>query len=291
MVSGAAAAAAGVAVDDKTIASSEQVKAPPNAVGMLYDATLCIGCKACVVACNEANNLKPDTGSSGGLYQAPVSLNSRTKNIIKPYSKGEEQSFMKAQCMHCIDPACMNACMLHALKKDEQGIVFWDGSRCVGCRYCQVACPYNIPKFEWASNNPRIVKCEMCRDRLAEGGKPACVEVCPRGAIIFGKREDLLKEAHLRLEASPDRYVPKVYGERDGGGTQVLYLSHVEFEKLGLPGLGDRPVPETVRNVQSGIYWGFVAPIALYGLLATLVRRNLRSEDTKESVSVADKEG
>jgi Fe-S-cluster-containing dehydrogenase component len=242
------------------------------------------------VACSDANGLKPDTGSSGGLYQAPVALNASTKNIIKLYRKGEEQSFMKAQCMHCVDPACMNACMMQALRKDENGIVYWEGSRCVGCRYCQVACPYNIPKFEWASNNPKIVKCELCRDRLAEGGIPACVEVCPRGAIVYGKRDDLLKEAHRRLESSPGRYVSKVYGEHDGGGTQVLYLSHVEFEKLGLPALSDRPVPETVRNVQGAIYWGFVAPVALYGLLAAVVRRNLRREDA-ESARDAEREG
>lgn len=285
IVSGAATTAAGAVGAGQASASPAPVKALPEAVGLLYDTTLCIGCKSCVVACAQANNLEPDTAWSDGLYQAPVSLNAKTKNIIKLYSKGSEQSFMKSQCMHCVDPACMSACMLHALRKDERGIVYWDGSRCVGCRYCQVACPYDVPKFEWASNNPKIVKCELCRHRLAEGGIPACVEVCPRKAVIYGRREDLLAVAHRRLEQNPDLYVPKVYGEQDGGGTQVLYISHIAFEKLGLPDLGDRPVPDTVRNVQGTIYWGFVAPVALYGLLAAIVRRSRRKQEASEEAA------
>jgi formate dehydrogenase beta subunit len=277
-----AAGAAGAALGTDRATASSQVSAPPEAVGMLYDTTLCIGCKTCVVACAEANKLEPDRGLSNGLYQAPISLNAKTKSIIKLFKEGSESSFVKSQCMHCLDPACISACMLGALKKDEKGIVFWEGSRCVGCRYCQVACPYNVPKFEWASNNPRIVKCELCRDRLAEGLLPACVEVCPRKAVIYGKRDELLEEARRRLKEHPGLYIPKIYGEHDAGGTQILYLSHVFFEKIGLPELGDRPVPETVRKVQGSIYYGFVAPVALYGLLATIVRRNQRQEAAKE---------
>lgn len=280
MVSGTAAATATAIAVDKAVGTDSHVQAA-NAVGMLYDATLCVGCKACVAACSEANDLKPDTGLSGGLHQAPISLNSSTKNIIKLYREGDEQSYMKAQCMHCLDPACMNACMLHALSKDDQGIVYWDGTVCVGCRYCQIACPYTVPQFEWTSYNPRIVKCELCRHRLAKGDLPACVEVCPREAVIFGKRDDLLKEGHRRIEASPDRYLPKIYGEFDGGGTQVLYLAGVDFEKLGLPDLGERALPETVRNVQGTIYNYFIAPVAVYTALAMVIRRNLRKE--KES--------
>lgn len=253
----------------------------PELVGMLYDTTKCIGCKTCVVACAEANGLEPDTGSSDGLYQAPISLNSRTKNVIKLYQEGSEQSFMKSQCMHCIDPACVAACMMKALKKDEKGIVYWEGASCVGCRYCQIACPYEVPKFEWTSSNPKIVKCELCRDRLSAGGVPACVEVCPSQAIIYGKRQDLLEEAHRRIKLHPDRYIGKVFGEHDGGGTQVLYLAHVDFEKLGLPKLDDTPLPEMVRKVQGTIYKGFALPVALYGLLALIIRRNhLKEENT-----------
>jgi Fe-S-cluster-containing dehydrogenase component len=259
--------------------AAPRAAAAADAVGLLYDTTLCIGCQACVVKCNEANGLAADSGWSDGRYQAPVQLNARTKNIIKLYEEGDERSFVKRQCMHCIDPACVTACMLGSLQKREYGIVSWNADLCVGCRYCQVACPFNIPKFEWtAAFAPRIVKCELCRERLALGKEPACTEVCPRKAVIFGTRADLLKEAHGRLAAHPDRYVARVYGEFEAGGTQVLYLSHVPFEKIGLPDYGPAAVPNRQRTLQHGIYQGFVAPLALYGLLAAVLTRNRRTD-------------
>jgi len=281
------AGAAAVGATSAAASSTERPEAPKDAVGLLYDATLCIGCKACVVACQEASHLPPDTGASNGRYLAPDDLNARTRNIIKlaPVVDGES-SYVKRQCMHCIDPACVTACMMGALKKREHGIVSWEGEKCVGCRYCQVACPFNIPKFEWTSDggfyNPRIVKCELCRERLADGLEPACTTVCPRKAVIFGTREALLTDAKRRLAAHPDRYIPKVYGEHEGGGTQVLYLSHLPFDRIGLPALGDAPVPELVRKVQGTIYKGFVAPVALYGVLAAAIIRNRAKEAADE---------
>jgi hypothetical protein len=123
-----------------------------------------------------------------------------------------------------------------------------------------------------------MVKCELCSHRLAEGKQPACTEVCPKGAVIFGKREDLLREAKRRLAENPAGYVQKIYGETDGGGTQCLYLSHVPFEKLGLPALGGDSTPSLQRTIQHSIYRGFAAPIALYGLLGVVMLRNRRKE-------------
>jgi len=262
------------------MASAERRTAPDDAVGMLYDTTRCIGCKACVVACHEANDLPPDDRDNG-LHDAPTALNDRTKNIIKLYTDGQRRSYMKQQCMHCIDPACVGACMIGALQKREFGIVTWDAGRCVGCRYCQVACPFEVPKFQWESNAPKIVKCELCNHRLAEGLDPACCEVCPREAVIYGPHVELLAEAKQRLADHPDRYVPKIYGERDGGGTQVLYLSHVPFEDLGLPDLGDEAPGSLNRQVQHGIYKGFIAPAVLYVAMGGVILRNRRanSED------------
>src|SRR5262245_53104810 len=253
---------------------------PPDAVGLLYDATLCIGCKTCTVACREANGLAPDTTASpGGLYQAPLDLSARAKTVIKLYRDGPVQSFIKVQCNHCLDPACASACMLGALKKREFGVVTYDPDLCIGCRYCEVACPFNVPKFEFASRAPKIVKCELCKERLARGQEPACTEVCTRKAVVLGRRTELLKDAKRRIAENPERYVPRVYGETEAGGTQVLYLSHVPFEKLGLPALDDEPAPQLARTIQHGVYRDLIAPMALYAAAMMAMVRNRRAEN------------
>lgn len=279
------AAAATISVLPTAAEARERKLASSDAVGLLYDTTLCIGCKACVVACKEANGMAPDVdGYGGGLYDAPEGLNEYTRNIIQLYRDGDETSFVKKQCMHCIDPACVGACMLGAMSKGAFGVVSYDASKCVGCRYCEAVCPFNVPKFEWAKKAPKIVKCELCRHRLAEGKQPACTEVCPRGAVVYGKYTDLLDEAHRRLKASPKKYVPKVYGERELGGTQVLYLSHVPFEDLGFRFQDEQAVPHVQQTVQHGVYQGFAAPIALYALLGAVMFRNRRApgDDDKD---------
>ncbi len=280
---GIAAAVTLTAVPTAALARQKKA-APSDAVGMLYDTTKCIGCKACVAACKVANKMPPDTSGYGrGLYDSPDSLNQYTKNIIQLYEDGGEQSFVKKQCMHCVDPACVGACMLGALQKGKFGVVSYDVSKCVGCRYCETVCPFNVPKFEWAKAAPKIVKCELCNFRLAVGKEPACTEVCPRKAVIFGTYTDLLDEAHRRLKDNPGKYVPKVYGEHEVGGTQVLYLSHIEFEKLGFRFKQDESVPHLQQTVSHGIYKGFIGPIALYGLLGAVMFRNRGKSDEKES--------
>ncbi len=277
------AAAAGTAE-----AALPRKEPPAGAVGLLYDGTKCVGCRACVAACREANHLSPQPRVIDGVpYDAPDDLDAHTKTIIKLYREKASQAYVKTQCMHCVDPACVSVCMFSALHKTADGIVAYDPDKCIGCRYCQVACPFDVPKFEWASATPKIVKCELCRDRIAAGQQPACTAVCPRQAVIYGKRADLLREARRRIDEQPARYVPEVYGEHEAGGTQVLYLSGVSFAALGFPALGDQPIPYFTENLQHAIYQGFIAPLALYGALAVVMFRNRkkRGEDTEEARS------
>lgn len=286
ITTGGAAIAIGGTVSAATLTgiahAEETVKVPPQAVGMLYDATRCIGCQTCVVACTKANDLAPDNRRDP-LHQSPGDLNYRTKTIIKLYKSadGKDSSFVKQQCMHCIDPACASACMFGGLKKDAKtGVVTWSGKLCVGCRYCEIACPFNVPKFRWEGFNPEIVKCEFCKERLANGQEPACTAVCPKKAVIFGPREELMKEAKLRIAANPGKYFEnRVFGEHEAGGAQVLYLSHVAFDKLGLPQPGDESIPQKYLKWQKGLYSYLILPAGLYAVLVGTIRKNLKEHE------------
>ncbi len=256
-----------------------------DAIAMLYDTTKCIGCKACVVECTKVNDLAPDTELSGGIWQMPLDLNTQTKNIIKLYEEeeGPDWSFVKAQCMHCVDPSCVEGCPFHALRKEDLGIVSWDSSRCIGCRYCEIACPYRVPKFEWASFNPKIVKCEFCRHILddAPDAEPGCTAVCPTGAVIFSRsRKDLLQEAKDRVSAAKGKYFEdRVYGEVEGGGTQVLYLSHVPFEKIGLPDMPEESAAHIGKKMHRFFTSWLVFPIALWASFYVLIRKNWKEHN------------
>ncbi|HYS80287.1 MAG TPA: hydrogenase 2 operon protein HybA [Anaeromyxobacteraceae bacterium] len=285
-----------------TAEAREHRESDPDSVGMLYDPVRCIGCRACVTKCKEANGL-PYTRSADGLYDAPNDLNSETKNIIKVLNVGDKWSFMKAQCMHCVDPSCVSACMMGALHREGEGtrnhegekkgtgIVLYDKSTCVGCRYCQIACPFNVPKFEWNAAFPLIVKCELCRHR-ADAKKtgplalanPACCEVCPREAVVYGKRAELLQLARKRQAAHPEKYEAKIFGEKDGGGTQVLYLAPkgLSFKQLGLPELSEESPAHFSESVSHAPYLHGFTPIALYATAAFLIRRNKKKEEDAE---------
>ncbi|HEX9160338.1 MAG TPA: hydrogenase 2 operon protein HybA [Thermoanaerobaculia bacterium] len=285
LLKGLCAAATCTVAGVSAVEAREKKVAPADAVGLLYDATKCIGCKACVAKCKEVNKLQADVDGYGdGLYDAPEGLNEYTKNVIQLAKYNGETSYVKKQCMHCVDPACTSACMMGALHKGKFGIVEWEANKCIGCRYCQVACPFGVPKFQWSKLSPRLVKCELCKDRLAEGKLPGCVEACPRQAVIYGKREELLQEAHRRIATKPDLYVNKVYGEKELGGTQVLYISHVPFENLGFRFQQEEAVPNLQQTVQHGIYKGFAAPLALYGILGAVMFRNRKKGDANDDV-------
>jgi len=245
-------------------------------VGMLYDATKCIGCKACETGCKEANNLPAELDQTG-TFDAPRDLSVNTFNIIKLYKDETtgQKSFVKRQCMHCVDPTCVSGCPTSALNKEENGIVSYNKDACCGCRYCQMNCPYNIPKFQFNDWYGEIKKCELCREtNLVTKGQPGCTEACPAGAVIFGKVKDLLAEAKNRVQQSPNLYVNHIFGEKDGGGTSVLYLSAVPFEKLGLPSLPDYSQAQVQEGVQHKLYQYLALPGVVYAILAGIAYKN-----------------
>jgi Fe-S-cluster-containing dehydrogenase component len=255
-----------------------------QALGLLYDSTKCIGCKACVAGCKQANDRPPEHTSPDGLWDDPIDLSADTWNIIKMHREGDKFWFIKRQCMHCVDPACVSACPVGALQKQpDTGIVTYNKGACIGCRYCQVACPFLIPKFEWNKPFPVIAKCNLClTSRLEKGGEPGCTTACPTGAVIFGKTRDLLAEARGRIKGEPGRYVDHIYGETEAGGTQVLYLSAIPFETLGLPALGPDSPAAFSEGIQHGIYKYMAAPVVVFGALSYLTWRNLRKDQVKE---------
>ncbi len=231
--------------------SEHAFKPQPNGVSILYDATRCIGCRACQTACREANHLPPEVDPSG-RYDAPQDLSGSTWMLIQLYRDAENPerwSFIRRACMHCIEPACVAACPLGALYITPQGAVAYHPEVCFGCRYCMVSCPFGVPRYQWGSVTPFIQKCDLntSNGRLAAGKLPACVEACPVEALTFGTREEMLEEAHRRIEEHPDRYVDHVYGEHEAGGTHVLYLSSIPFEEMGLPTPEPHPLPEKLK--------------------------------------------
>ncbi|MEW6401476.1 MAG: hydrogenase 2 operon protein HybA [Chloroflexota bacterium] len=239
-------AVGGALISTETVMASSDSNDPNEYIAMLYDATICVGCNACTNACREWNGTTPETDARE-VYDAPQQLSADTYTLIQLYEGGSEYSFVKRQCMHCVKPACVSGCPVQALQKTSDGPVTYDPDRCIGCRYCQYTCPFHVPRFEWdKAQSPVIAKCHFCYEsRIQKGiGGPACADRCPTGALIFGKRGDLIAEAEKRISENPGRYVDHVYGKDDAGGTSVLYLSAVPFEKLGLEDLGTRPIPE-----------------------------------------------
>ena len=257
---------------------ADSAKEPKEFVGVLVDTTRCIGCRSCEVACSTThNNFVPDTKTDNAL-EAVRDTTDKQYTVVNRYKTEKGDVFVKKQCLHCWQPACAAACLVNAMLKTKEGPVTWDGDKCMGCRFCMISCPFDIPKFEYSGWNPRIQKCNMCYERLQEGKRPACVESCPTDALMFGQKRDLMEVARHRVYSHPDKYVRHIYGEHEAGGTGWLYLSAVPFEKIGFrTDLGTTPYPEYTREFLISV------PLVEFGVPAFLLALNMLT-DRKDEV-------
>jgi len=253
-----------------------------QAKGMLIDTTRCIGCRGCQVACKQWNRLPGEktTFFGGPGYQNPAQLSPKTWSLVAynelPTKNGFDWVFLKRQCMHCSEPSCASACLVKALEKTPEGPVVYHEDLCMGCRYCMIACPFDVPKFEYEKAIPSIRKCSFCFDRQQQGEIPACAKSCPTGAIHFGVRDELLDEAKTRMYVEPHRYVQHVYGEHEVGGTGMLYLANVPLDQLGMPKseeLGTTPFPALTQGFLSMVPLVIIVWAGFLGGLHLLMQR------------------
>ncbi|HQL47450.1 MAG: Formate dehydrogenase, nitrate-inducible, iron-sulfur subunit [Acidobacteria bacterium ADurb.Bin340] len=208
---------------------------------LLIDISLCVGCNACQDACKVENNLAP------GEEKA---LSPTAYTALDDY----DGVFVRRLCQHCEVPTCVSVCPVGAFTKTPEGPVLYDAGKCIGCRYCMQACPFNVPRYEWASTRPRVQKCIFCAPRLAKGLPTACAEACPTGATVFGDRDEMLRQALEHIAARPKELVHRIYGREEVGGTSVFYLSPVPFERLGFETtLGSEPLPMLTMSALSKV--------------------------------------
>ncbi|RJQ58239.1 MAG: 4Fe-4S dicluster domain-containing protein [Desulfobacteraceae bacterium] len=253
-----------------------------NELGCLVDTTLCVGCRKCESACNQRQHLAKPKESFDELtvLENPRRPDETSYTVVNKYypkhigslTWRHRPTFVKFQCMHCSDPSCVSACIVGALTKEASGPVTYDAKKCIGCRYCMVACPFQIPAYEYHNAlTPQVRKCSFCYDAVKEGGLPGCVQICPREVIVFGNREKLLDLARWKMKNHPGRYVDHIYGEKEVGGTSWLYLSGEPFETIGFPKLGTKAPPRLTEAIQHGLFQYFAAPAGLFAVLGGIM--------------------
>jgi Fe-S-cluster-containing dehydrogenase component len=277
-------------------AQSASTPVGSDGVGMLVDTTLCIGCRKCEWACSQANatsDFPLERFEDPTVFDAQRRMTASAFTVVNRYpnpNEPERPVFVKFQCMHCVRPACVSACLVGALQTRENGVVTYDAWKCMGCRYCMVACPFQVPAYEYENAfTPRVRKCTFCFERVTQEGKvPACAEICPPMCLTFGKRAELIGLAHEKLGAHPDRYLPHVYGEDEVGGTGWLYLAGRDFAQIGFLALGEEPVPELTETLQHGIFKFGIPPLMLYGLLGLAMWSYREGKDAARSKSATD---
>jgi len=263
----------------KSFGASPKKKNSIEFNGILCDTTLCIGCQSCEYACAEQYGMpEPEDGPELGVVRK---TNESRRVVVNGYDTSKGEMYMRNACNHCNEPACASACLTKAMVKTDEGPVIWREDKCMGCRSCMISCPFDMPKFEYDSPNPKIQKCRMCYELVQEGGKPACVENCPAEALLFGKRRDLIEIAKARIYAEPEKYNHAIYGEHEVGGTGVIYLASVPFKELGLRNdLGTTSYPQFNKT--------FLYSVPLVLILGPAFLLGLRNSffERKEEISI-----
>lgn len=247
-------------------------------MGILTDTTKCIGCFKCVEACKTTYNLPGDYPRRWTQHDGLSALN-WTSIVVK-----SDNQFVRKQCRHCLEPACTSACPVGALHKTDEGPVIYDNYKCLGCRYCMMACPYGIPRYDWDQKVPYVRKCIMCYERIKNGQKPACTEACPTEATIFGERDELIKIAHQRIRENPGKYFEdKVWGEHEIGGTAVLYLSDMDLSFLSYgKRLKNDSLPHTTESAMNAVLPAFGGMGATMIGLHWIINRRIQRAKEKE---------
>lgn len=252
---------------------------------ILTDVTKCIGCRDCVMACKSTYGHEQDIPRRWSKEDG-LSAISWTSIVEK---QGEH---IRKQCRHCLEPACASACPVGALHKTAEGPVVYDSGKCLGCRYCMMACPYGIPRYDWGEAVPYVRKCVMCHENIKAGKQtqPSCTEACPVGATIYGERDELIAEAHKRIKDNPGKYIDKVWGEHEIGGTGVLYISNVDLSFLtyGRP-LDNTPLPARTRPAMHAVLPTFGTMVGTMAGLSWIIKRRIDLSEPSAPGSEADR--
>jgi formate dehydrogenase iron-sulfur subunit len=281
-------------------AGNKKFEGHPGAYGVLFDATKCIGCRKCEAGCQKVNEKdlpKPAVPFDDlKVLDTPRRTDAKTYTVVNKFVNAGAKGpvFVKKQCNHCMEPACASACFVKAFTKNATGAVTYDASLCVGCRYCMMACPFNIPTYEYNEPlTPRIMKCTMCHPRILEGKLPGCVEACPKEALSFGKRKDLIKAARDMIKTNPGMYIDHVYGETEMGGANWLYISGVPFANIGMrEDLGVTSAPELTGGALAAVpVVAALWPVLLGGIYAVAKRNEKVAAEEAKAAAQAAKTG